>query len=405
MTDFGPAVAMPPITPTGWMAYQHTAARVVLKPDALDDLGTETDALGCRRVMLVCGQNTARTNLFRKAREVLGSRVVATLDRVVEHSSTDLVTEAAGMARASGVDGFVAVGGGSASDTAKGIAILLAEGGSIEDHASTFVPPDKFYPKELHKPKLPVVAVPSTASGAECTPGLGIRNAKGEKRLFWHIKLACRLIVLDPVANLEVPAPLLATTSMNGFAHCAEGLYSRLRNPVSEAIALHGARMFTSAVPAMVEEPDNPEHRAAVLAAAHLGGLVISNARVGIHHAICHCLGAAGGLPHGVANAIMLPHALAYNLPVATGQLAKLGEAMGANPASRSESAMAEAAIEAVRELQRRSRVPTRLRDVGLARDRLPVIAEHTLHDRGLFFNPRRTESAEPILAILEEAW
>ena len=400
-----PAITNPPITPTGWMAYQHTASRVVLKPNALDDLGMEVDALGCRRIMLVCGANTAKTALFRKAKDVLGARVVATLDNVVEHSSTVLVTEAAQVAREAGVDGFVAVGGGSSSDTAKGISILLAEGGEIEDHASTFVPPDKFYPKELHQPKLPIVAVPSTASGAECTPGLGIRNAKGDKRLFWDVKLACRLILLDPVANVEVPASLMATTSMNGFAHCAEGLYSRLRNPVSEAIALHGARLFNQSLPAMVEDPGNPEHRATVLAAANLGGLVISNARVGIHHAVCHCLGAKGGLPHGVANAIMLPHALAYNLPVATEQLAKLGEAMGVNPAGHSRESMAEAAIDAVRELQRRSRVPTRLRDVGLARELIPAIAEKTLYDRGLFFNPRLTESAEPIIELLEQAW
>ena len=400
-----PAVANPPITPTGWMAYQHTASRVVLKPNALDDLGAEVDSLGCRRVMLVCGSNTARTALFRRAREVLGSRVVATLDNVVEHSSTVLVTQAADIAREANVDGFVAVGGGSSSDTAKGIAILLAEGGQIEDHASRFVPPGTFYPKELHQPKLPIVAVPSTASGAECTPGLGIKNAAGEKRLFWDVKLACRLILLDPVANVEAPASLMATTSMNGFAHCAEGLYSRLRNPVSEAIALHGARLFTQGLPAMVEDPQNPDHRATVLAAANLGGLVISNARVGIHHAVCHCLGAKGGLPHGVANAIMLPYALAYNLPVAAEQLAKLAEAMAVNPSGRTREALAEAAIDAVRELQRRSKVPTRLRDVGLDKNLIPVIAEHTLHDRGLFFNPRLTESAEPIVELLEQAW
>ena len=143
----------------------------------------------------------------------------------------------------------------------------------------------------------------------------------------------------------------------------------------------------------------------AMAGAANAQNLVISNARVGIHHAVCHCLGAKGGLPHGVANAIMLPHALAYNLPVATEQLAKLGEAMGVNPAGHSRESMAEAAIDAVRELQRRSRVPTRLRDVGLARELIPAIAEKTLYDRGLFFNPRLTESAEPIIELLEQAW
>lgn len=399
------AVPMPPIAPTGWMAYQHTGARVILKPGAVDDLAAELKLLGCSRVMIVCGANTARTPLLPQVQRAVGSLAVHTFDRVVEHSSTTVVTEAAAIAREKGVDGFVAVGGGSASDTAKGVAILLAEGGDIEDHASTFIAPDKFFPKELHKPKLPVAAVVTTASGAEVTPGLGIRNAKGEKRLFWDAKLAARLIILDPRANLGVPAQLMATTSMNGFAHCAEGLYSRLRNPISEGIALHGIRLFTEAVPAMVAAPDDEERRAAVLAAAHLGGLVIGNARVGIHHAVCHCLGALGGLSHGVSNSIMLPHALGYNVPVAAGQIARMAEAMGADVRGLDEEAAAWAGIEAVKKFQRDSKVPTRLRDVGLKRELIPAIARHTFSDRGLFFNPRRTETPEPIIDLLEQAW
>lgn len=392
------AVAAPPITPAGWISYQNTFARVLLKPNAIDDLPREVAALGCKRLLLVCGPNTAKTPLLPRVREAAGDLVVGLFDRVVEHSSTALVTEGAALARELAIDGLLAIGGGSASDTAKGIAILLAEGGKIDDHASTFVPPDKFYPKELHRPKLPVIAIPTTASAAEVTPGLGIRNERGAKLLFWDVKLAARLIILDPVANAQVPAAIMATSAMNGFAHCAEGLYSRLRNPISEALALHGIAMFARGLPAMVAEPGNVEHRATVLAAAHLSGMVISNARVGIHHAVCHCLGARGGLAHGVANSIMLPHALAYNLPVAGDELARMAAAMGAKPNG-------EAGIEAVRALQAAAKVPTRLRDTGLKRELIPAIAEDTLKDRGLFFNPRRTENAAPIIALLEQAW
>jgi alcohol dehydrogenase len=400
-----PAVANPPITPSGWISYWNTSARVVLKPDAIADMPQEIAALGCRRLMLVCGGNTAKSPILAKVRAAVGSLVVCETDRVVEHSSTALVTECAAIAREHRIDGLLAVGGGSASDTAKGIAILLAEGGRIDDHASSFEPPDKFKPRDLPSPKLPVIVVPTTASAAEVTPGLGIRNAQGAKLLFWDVKLASRLIVLDPVANATVPAAIMAATAMNGFAHCAEGLYSRLRNPISQALALHGIRLFAAGLPAMVAEPANPDHRATVLAAAHLSGMVISNARVGIHHAVCHCLGARGGLPHGVANAIMLPHALAYNLPVAARELGQLAEAMGADTRNLSADAAAQAGIAAVRGLQRDSRVPTRLRDTGLDRTLLPAIAADTLRDRGLFFNPRRTETADPIIEILEQAW
>ena len=146
-------------------------------------------------------------------------------------------------------------------------------------------------------------------------------------------------------------------------------------------------------------------HRADVLSGANLSGMVISNARVGIHHAVCHCLGALGGLPHGVANSVMLPHALAYNLDVAAAELAGLAEAMGVHARGNSAEAGARAAIEAVVSLQEQAQVPRRLRDTGLDHGMLPAIADHTLRDRGLYFNPKRTRSAEPILELLERAW
>jgi alcohol dehydrogenase len=316
-----------------------------------------------------------------------------------------LVTEGAEIARTHDVDGIVALGGGSASDTAKGIAILLGEGGRIEEHASTFIPPDRFIPKPLPSPKVPVIAVPTTASAAEVTPGLGLRSPDGRKLLFWDATLASRLIVLDPAANVAVPASLMAATAMNGFAHCAEGLYSRLRNPVSEALALHGIRLFTRWLPAMAADPSSVEARAGVLTAAHLSGRVISNSRVAVHHATCHCLGARGGLAHGVANSIMLPHALAYNIAVAAPELARMAEAMGVDIAGMDAPAAARAGIDAVRKLQREAGVPTRLRDTGLDRSLLPAIAEDTMRDRGLFFNPRVTRSASAILELLEQAW
>lgn len=385
--------------------YQNTGTRVLMRPGAIDGMGADVDRLGCRRLLLICGGNTRRGAVFERVRQALGARVVSVFDRVVEHSSTAMVSEGARVVRQAAVDGLVAVGGGSASDTAKAIAILAAEGGRLEDHATRFVPPDKFFPTDLRAPKLPVIAVPTTASAAEVTPGLGIRDEAGRKLLFWDTKLACRLIVLDPLANLDVPAAVMAATGMNAFAHCVEGLYSRLRNPMSDALALHAIRLLTPALPSMVANPGDVGARAAVLSGAHLSGMVICNARVGIHHAVCHCLGALGGLSHGVANSILLPHAVAYNLDVAAAEIAQVAAAMGVETRGLPERAAAEAAVDAIRALQLAARVPRRLSEAGLARERLPAIAEHALGDRGLYFNPKPTASAAPILELLERAW
>lgn len=380
------------------------AQKIIAGAGCTAGIRDELMAIGCSRALVVCSASVRRSALLQAGLGALGEACVGLFDEVVQHSGVELVSRGAEMARRLSIDCLVAVGGGSSSDTAKAIAILLAEGAPLEQHASRFVYPDRFYPKPLHQPKLPLLSIPTTASAAEMTPGLGVRNAAGEKLLFWDVKLASRVILLDEKANVEVPAAIMATTAMNGLAHCVEGLYSRLRNPISEGLALQGARLFHSALPKMVAAPDDPAPRGQVLTAASLSGMVISNARVGVHHATCHCLGARGGLPHGVANAVMLPHALAYNLEVAASQLALLGEALGV-AGNGSERRKAERTIAAIAELQHAAGVPTRLRDTGLDRGLLPAIAEDTLRDRGLYFNPRRTESAEPILRMLEAAW
>jgi alcohol dehydrogenase len=238
------------------------------------------------------------------------------------------------------------------------------------------------------------------------TPGLGIRNeADGKKLLFWDIKLAPRLIVLDPVANLEVPVPVMATTGMNAFAHCIEGLYSKVRNPISEGLALQGIRMLHEALPAMARAPQDAGARGRALVGAHLSGMVIANARVGIHHGVCHCLGALGGLSHGVANSVFLPFAMRYNLDVAAPQLKLAAVAMGLGVRDLSDRDAALKAIEATEAMKRAISVPLRLRDTSLDRALFPAIAEHALVDRGLFFNPRPTRSADAVIALLEEAW
>lgn len=385
--------------------FDAPRTRIVLRDNAIAMLPDLLADLGVSRPLLVSGGRSLSGPVGTAVREALGDRLVGTFDGIVEHSSSDAVMQGAVLARDLKIDGLIAVGGGSASDTAKGIAIVLAEGGHIDEHASTFIPPDTFRPKPLPAPKLPVIAVPTTASAAEVTPGLGIRDAQGVKRLFWDVKLASRLIVLDPVANLSVPASVMAQTGMNAFAHCAEGLYSRLRNPISEGLALQGIRILSRAIPAMVAEPDNPRHRADVLTGAHISGQVISNARVGIHHAVCHCLGARGGLSHGVANSVMLPYAVAYNLDVAAPEIARMAEPLGVSGAGRGETDLAKAATDAIRHLQKVAQVPSLLRETTLDRALLPAIAEDAMKDRGLYFNPKPTHSPSEVLALLESAW
>jgi alcohol dehydrogenase len=343
---------------------------VVFRPGAIEALPGELDALGVRRPMVIAGKRAA--SAFSKITEGR----LGVLD-VPEHSSVETVERIAAIARKEGVDGFIALGGGSASDTAKAAAILLAEVGRLEDHANHFTPPSTLHIPDLKAPKLPIVAVPSTASAAEVTPGLGVRSG-ARKLIFMDPKVAARVILIDPQANLSVPAALMLTTGMNGLAHCIEGLYSKVRTPISDALALHGINLFLAALRRVARQPDSVDARGELLVAAHLSGLVLLNARTCLHHAICHVLGSATRVAHGAANSVMLPHAIAFN----------------GSPY-----------VQQVRELQAEIGVPRRLRDLGVQREALPEMARIVMGERGVYFNPRPVQGPQEVENLLQEAW
>lgn len=379
--------------------HRTPASRLVFGPGAVASLSTELAMLGVHRPLVLSGRRTAASSLHAAVRDALGNQPWVGFDAVPAHSSVETVQALVAMARAEQIDGFVAVGGGSASDTAKAVSLLLAEGGQLEDHATRFTPPDRLFVPELRHPKLPIVAIPGTASAAEVTPGLGVRTNAGAKLLFMDLQLAARVILIDPALNLAVPAALMLATGMNGLAHCIEGLYSRVRTPVTTALALHAMAQFMRALPAVAARPDDVDARGELLVAAHLSGQVLLNARTCLHHAICHALGAGTGIGHGDANAVLLPEAVAFNAPACADELAAAAQACGLVDAS------AHALVEHLRTLQRALDVPTRLRDLGVKHEQLAGVAEHVMHERGLYFNPRRVQGAGEIAALLDRVW
>lgn len=370
------------------------AMKTIVREDAVDALGPELRLLDAVRVLLLCGASARRSPLYQRVLQQLdGCEVLAAPD-VPAHSSVELVESLAARACQHGVEAIVAVGGGSSSDTAKAVALLMAEGGRLADHATRFTPPAQLHVPVLRKTKAPIITIPCTASGAEVTPSLGIRDADGRKLLFTDPQLASRVVLLDPKANLDVPAGLMLATGMNGLAHCLEGLYSRERTPLAELLAIDALQRFARALPAVHAAPADVAARGELLYAAHLSGLVLVNARTCLHHAICHAIGSVTGAPHGEANAVLLPHALHFNRPAVRPQLERASAALGCDDA-----------IEWIDGLGRSLGVARRLRDIGVPREALGRIAAKTMGERGLYFNPRPVQDASEILDLLEQAF
>lgn len=388
------------VLPPALAGFVHRSplTKIVFRAGALASLAAELQELGIKRPLLLAGPRSAASPIYAQAAASLAAPDCTSFTTVPEHSSVEAVAAIVALARTHRADGVIAIGGGSASDSAKAAVLWLAEGGELGDHASRFTPPDRLVIPELKQPKLPIVAVPVTASGAEVTPSLGVRTADGRKLLFWDMKLAARLIVIDPAANIHVPASLMLATGMNGLAHCVEGLYSKIRTPLTTALALHATGLFVEALPKVMRSPDSVEARSELLTAAHLSGHVLLNARTCLHHAICHALGAVTGVGHGAANAAILPHAMEFNAPAAP-------EAMAALVRAWPGAGEGDSAVGLVRGLQQRIGVPSRLRDIGVTRDALDTVATKVMGERGVYFNPRAVHGAAEIRAVLEAAW
>ena len=371
------------------------AMKTIAREDAVDALGAELALLRAERVLLVCSASVHRSPLHARVLGQLQACQVLNAADIPAHSSVALVEQLAGQAREHGTQAIVAVGGGSSSDTAKAIALLLAEGGRLADHASRFTPPAQLHIPLLLQPKIPIVTIPCTASGAEVTPSLGVRDADGRKLLFTDPQLASRVVLLDACANLDVPAALMLSTGMNGLAHCVEGLYSKERSPLAELLALDALQRFARTLPAVHAAPQDVAARGELLYAAHLSGLVLVNARTCLHHAVCHAIGSVTGVPHGDANAVLLPHALRFNAEAVRPALERASAAVAGGGDF----------IAWLETLAQGLAVPRRLRDIGVAHEDLERIAAKTMGERGLYFNPRAVQHAGEIRDLLEQAY
>jgi len=362
-------------------------------------LRAELDALDCRRPLILTQDRIAATPRYHALAAQWRDLPHLELAGVPPHSNAGLVAELANRAREFGPDCVVGIGGGSVADSAKALVLLLAEGGELADHVTRYEPPRGMHIPRRVNPQLPIIALPTTASGAEATCSFGVADGHGHKLMFWNRRVSASTLLIDPELAQDVPLALLHQSAMNGIAHCLEGLYSTGRSPVSDALALQALGLFQQALDG--DACEAAPQRRTILAAAHLGGMVLAMARSCLHHAICHVVATRYRLGHGAVNSVVLPHAIAYNEadPAVAARLAPALDTVNrATPPYASLSAW-------LLTLQRRLALPMHLRDLGIPADDLPALAERVMTERGLALNPRPVGHPADVLAILHAAF
>ncbi|HKY87225.1 MAG TPA: iron-containing alcohol dehydrogenase [Pseudorhodoplanes sp.] len=376
--------------------------RIISGAGAIGKLGEEIDRLGASRALVVISPSVARTFLLDRIKSSLGTRCAAIFDAVKPHSPTDSIAAAVERARQAEVDALVSAGGGSAIDTAKGVAALLAEGGSVPRLGVRFTPPNKKEVPPMPAPKLPHIAIPTTLSGGEYSYSAGISEG-GKKYIVADPKLAPRTVLLDPEAAATAPGRLLAASGMNALAHCVEAVYSTETQPLTDAYCLRGIGLIARYLPRAVADSRDLEALGQMQMAACLSGMGVYSAWTGIHHAIVHVVGGRYKAPHAEIHALMLPYAMRWNLDATIDAHARMGREIGIEAADQ--NALAAAVPEYVYGMNQRMGLPLKLRDLGVPRGGLRQLAVDALDDYSIHTNPKPVTAAEQVLEVLEQAW
>ena len=342
-------------------SYVALPIRTIFGVGRAAELGEELERLGVRRAM-IC--TTPRgPERYRALIAALGPRAAGVFAGAEPHCPEPVVKAAVERFRALDADGAVAIGGGSTVGLGKWIS---AETGK------------------------PFIALPTTLSGSEMTPILGVKIG-AEKRTRRDPKALARTVIYDPELTLGLPGHETATTGMNSLAHCVEALDPAEPNPVARLIALEGIRALFEGLPASLARPHDLAARIRALYGGFLGGLLVQLVGIGLHHKICHVLGGKFGAPHGESNSVMLAQVVAFNAPFMPDAIAELRNATGdANPAR------------AIFDLARNLGAPVSLKQLGIDPAGLASAADDVVAQTAS--NPRPLDAAS-VLALLQDAW
>jgi alcohol dehydrogenase class IV len=373
--------------------YQHVAqTRVIAGRDLIGSTGFEFLKEGAHRVLVVTDRVIRGTGLVDRVDEGLrdgGLEVAGVFDDVPQDSSTRVVERCADAAREAGADSFLGVGGGSVMDTTKVADALFTHGGGAAEQEGFFLMPREDDGMGRPLPIAPLACIPTTAgTGSEVSMAAVIKDEERKVKLeIADFPLFPRLAILDPESTRTLPANVAAATGMDAMTHAVETYTCQDWSPHLDAQALGALRLIRDNLERAVLSPEDEEARGNMLIAASLAITL----NLGSTHAMSHPAGAHYGVPHGVANAIHLPHVIRFNAeagPDVANRYRDIGELFGVET-GRSDAAVGDALATHLAELVARLGLPTRLSEVGVPEEGIPELAEGAMGDGTTLLNPR----------------
>ena len=387
--------------------YQFSApTRVIAGRELLDSVGFEFAKEGARRVLLVTDAGIRATGLVERVVAGVsdgGLEVAAIFDAVPQDSDSAVVAAIAELARETGADSFLALGGGSVIDSAKVANVLFTHGGEARDWEGYYGLPRADDGAGRAFELAPLAAIPTTAgTGSEVSFAAVIKDREAHiKYQIGDFALIPRLAILDPASTATLPQAIAAATGMDAMTHAIEGYVSRDWNAHTDAYALHALRLIRANLERAVHDGEETA-RGNMLIAASLAIAPTTSGALGIAHSLSHPCGAIYNVAHGVANAINLPVAIEYNAAGGEDIAARyrdIAELLGVEPSGEPGHALAEH----VRGLVSSLGLPTRLSQVGVPEAGIPQLVEGAMGDACTLVNPR-VPSAEDFAELYRRA-
>ena len=377
----------------------YVPTKIVKGTGALEHLSAEAKLLKAQNALIVTGPNLVRLGVAETVRNILKSGEIEAeiFDEVMPDPTVKLIEKGTEIVKNGKFDIIIGLGGGSNIDAAKAMSVMANNPGSISDYEGS----DKF----ANLP-MPIIAIPTTAgTGSEVTYSSVITDTdRNHKFVVWSSLLVPRVAILDPHMPATAPLIVKVAAGMDALTHAIESYVSKNANTYSETLAISAIKLIEENLRQVVADSHNATAISNMQIAANMAGMAFTNTKLGIVHALALPPSAMFHVPHGLANAVLLPHGMEFNIIANPKKFINIAKAMGEHVESLRLMEAAMAAVDAVIEISDDIGAPVTLEDVGVTKESLPKMAEDAMKSGHIAVNPRDV-TKEDAMRILEKAF
>ncbi len=375
-----------------------SAHNLITGNGATKELIGQLNKLGVEKPFLVTDKGVSNSGTLAIITDQLPEASYAIYDNIPPEPEVSAVQVCVDVFKQGNHDGLVAVGGGSAMDTAKCVAVMAEHVGDLES---------LFGENMVSQRNIPLIAIPTTAgTGSEVTNIAILSDPEAQiKRGIVSDFLLPDVAIVSPEMTLSCPSNVTAASGVDALVHAIEAYLSNFSSPITDALAIKAMTLIIHALPKAFSDPDNLEAREDMATGSLLAGLAFGNAGVGAVHALAYPLGGRYHISHGVSNALLLPYVMEYNKPVCLERFYDIAQAFGEPVHSLTQSQAADRVMNHLRQLCHEVAIPENLSALNISKADIPQLAEEAHNVKRLLRNNPRAPTVEDIAAIYEAAF